>query len=84
MAHGANGRGRVAQVGALHLARQKPLTPEQKQDNTHLGGQRTLCENILGDIKRFAILRGPYHNHNPAKRFAVRFNLLAALHNQHL
>lgn len=62
--------------------KKKPLTPQQKQDNRHLAQQRILCENILGDIKRFAILRGPYRNHT--KRFTLRFNLLAALHNLHL
>lgn len=60
----------------------KSLTPPQKQDNRQLAAQRILCENILGDIKRFAILRGPYRNHT--KRFSLRFNLLAALHNHHL
>ncbi len=35
-----------------------------------------------GDPKRFAILRSPYRNRT--KRFTLRFNLIAALHNQHL
>ncbi|RYX80021.1 IS5/IS1182 family transposase, partial [bacterium] len=34
------------------------------------------------DLKRFAILRGPYRNRT--KRFTLRFNLIAAIHNQHL
>ncbi|RYX79918.1 hypothetical protein EON83_30760 [bacterium] len=59
-----------------------PLTPEQKQHNKQLARQRIICENILGDIKRFAILCGPYRN--ATKRFTLRFNLIAALQNRHL
>ena len=60
----------------------KPLTPQQKQDNSRLTKERIVCENILGDLKRFRILVGPYRNRT--KRFTLRFNLLAALHNLHL
>lgn len=59
-----------------------PLTPLQKQHNSDLARQRVQCENVLGELKRFAILQGPYRNHT--KRFALRFNLIAAIHNYHL
>lgn len=62
--------------------RRHPLTPAQKQQNAAFARKRILCENIIGHLKRFAILRGPYRNR--IKRFALRFNLIAALHNQHL
>jgi IS5 family transposase len=40
-----------------------PLTSEKKQANARLASQRVSCEHLLGDLKRFAILRGPYRNH---------------------
>ncbi len=60
----------------------KPLTAQQRRENKELASQRILCENVIGDLKRFAILQGPYRNHT--KRLAMRFNLIAALHNLHL
>ena len=59
-----------------------PLTKEKKQSNAQLASQRVDCEHLFGDLKRFAILRGPYRNH--LKRLALRFNLIAALQNLHL
>ena len=63
-------------------SKHNPLTPEQKQHNTRLARERIDCENVLGDIKRFRILSGPYRNRT--RRLALRFNLIAALHNLHL
>lgn len=59
-----------------------PLTPEQKQENRQLAKQRLVVEHVLGWLKRFAILCGPYRNH--LKRLQLRFNLIAALYNKHL
>ena len=55
---------------------------EQKQQNTDLARERAPVEGGIGWLKRFAILCGPYRN--KGKRFALRFNLLAALYNAHL
>ncbi len=59
-----------------------PLTLLQKQANTDLARERAPIEGAIGWLKRFAILDGPYRN--KGKRFALRFNLLAALYNAHL
>ncbi len=59
-----------------------PLTPEQKQENRALAQERLVVEHVIGWLKRFAILRGPYRNRR--KRFDLRFNLIAALYNAHL
>ena len=63
-------------------SKHKPLTPQQRRENKELASKRSLCEHIIGTLKRFAILQGPYRNHT--KRLALRFNLIAALHNYHL
>ncbi len=59
-----------------------PLTADQKQANRALSQARLVVEHVIGWLKRFAILRGPYRNRR--KRFDLRFNLIAALYNAHL
>lgn len=59
-----------------------PLTPEMKQENRDLARERVAIEGGFGWLKRFEILLGPYRNRT--KRFALRFNLIAALYNAHL
>ena len=58
-----------------------PLTPEQKQENKQLARERMEVEHVIGWLKRFHILCGPYRNRR--KRLALRFNLIAALYNAH-
>jgi hypothetical protein len=58
-----------------------PLTPEQKAENKALARERLDVEHIIGWLKRFRILCGPYRNRR--KRLALRFNLIAALYNAH-
>lgn len=59
-----------------------PLSSEQKQANRQLASKRIGAEHVIRWLKRFRILAGPYRNRR--KRFALRFNLIAALHNIHL
>ncbi len=59
-----------------------PLTLEQTQENKALARERLLVEHVIGWLKRFRILRGPYRNRR--KRLELRFNLIAALYNAHL
>ena len=59
-----------------------PLTPAQKRENRALAQARLVVEHVIGWLKRFAILRGPYRNRR--QRFDLRFNLIAALYNAHL
>ncbi len=59
-----------------------PLTLEQQQENKALARERLDVEHVIGWLKRFRILCGPYRNRR--KRLGLRFNLIAALYNAHL
>ena len=59
-----------------------PLTPEQKASNRELSRQRILVENVIRRLKIFRILSERYRNRR--KRFGLRFNLIAAIHNLEL
>jgi hypothetical protein len=56
-----------------------PLTEEQKSSNCKLSRERILVENVIRRLKIFRILSERYRNRR--KRFALRFNLIAAIHN---
>ena len=59
-----------------------PLTKEQKANNRRLARQRILVENVIRRLKIFRILSERYRNRR--KRFTLRFNLIAAIHNLEL
>ena len=59
-----------------------PLTKRQKQRNKTLARKRILIEHIFRKLKVFRILSERYRNRR--KRFALRFNLIAALYNLEL
>lgn len=59
-----------------------PLTKRQKQRNKTLARRRILIEHIFRKLKVFRILSERYRNRR--KRFAVRFNLIAAIYNLEL
>lgn len=59
-----------------------PLSKEQKQQNKKLASNRVLVENINARLKRFKIIADRYRNRR--KRFGLRFNLIAAIHNLEL
>lgn len=59
-----------------------PLTQEQKSSNRKLSRERILVENVIRRLKIFRILSERYRNRR--KRFALRFNLIAAIHNLEL
>jgi IS5 family transposase len=59
-----------------------PLTAEQKANNRKLSRERILVENVIRRLKIFRILSERYRNRR--KRFALRFNLIAAIHNLEL
>lgn len=63
-------------------SKHNPLTKEDKIYNTLLAKARTLVENIIGKIKRFRIIADKYRNRR--KRFQLRFNLIAAIHNKEI
>lgn len=59
--------------------RNKPLTKEDKQNNTNIASQRVFNEHAIGFIKRFKIIVDRYRNRR--KRFGLRFNLIAGICN---
>lgn len=59
--------------------KKKPLTKDDKKHNHLLASTRVLNENVIGLIKRFKIVADKYRNRR--KRFGLRFNLIAGLHN---
>lgn len=60
----------------------KPLTKEQKKYNKSLASQRVANENVIGSLKRFRIISDKYRNRR--KRFGLRLNLIAGIHNYEL
>lgn len=59
-----------------------PLTVEQKASNRILSHDRILVEHVIRSLKIFRILSERYRNRR--KRFALRFNLIAAIYNTEL
>lgn len=55
------------------------LTKEEKKENKELSSKRVVVENVIGSVKRFRILSERYRNRR--KRFGLRFNLIAGIHN---
>ena len=63
-------------------SKKHPLTKQDKAENKRISSQRVPCENVIGYLKRFQIIADRYRNRR--KRFALRFNLLAAIYNHEL
>ena len=59
-----------------------PLTPEEKRANRTLARLRLPIERVMGRLKVFRILAERYRGRR--KRFGLRFNLIAAIHNVEL
>ena len=55
------------------------LASEDKKNNQQLSSERVLNEHIIGRLKRFKIIACRYRNRR--RRFALRFNLIAGIHN---
>ena len=55
------------------------LSSEAKQVNQQRASQRALNEHIIGRLKRFKIISCRYRNRR--RRFTLRFNLIAGIHN---
>jgi hypothetical protein len=60
----------------------KALTKDERQTNRNISSKRILNENVIGRLKRFKILSDKYRNRR--KRFGLRFNLIAGIHNWEL
>ena len=59
-----------------------PLTDEEKKANRAISSKRIFIEHVIGALKRFRIISDRYRNRR--KRFALRFNLIAAIYNAEL
>lgn len=60
-------------------SKKNPLTKEEKKQNQEISSERVLNENVIGSLKRFKIISDRYRNRR--KRFGLRFNLIAGIHN---
>ena len=60
-------------------SKHSPLSKEDKRDNRELASKRAQNEHVIGRIKRFKIIQCRYRNRR--RRFGLRFNLLAGIHN---
>jgi hypothetical protein len=60
-------------------SKKKPLTSEEKKQNQEISSERVLNENVIGSLKRFKVISDRYRNRR--KRFGLRFNLIAGIHN---
>jgi hypothetical protein len=60
-------------------SKKNPLTKADKRRNQQISSSRVAIENIIRSIKIFRILAEKYRNRR--KRFSLRFNLIAAIHN---
>ena len=63
-------------------SKKNPLTKEDKKNNRKLSKERVINENVIGSLKRFKIIADRYRNRR--KRFWLRFNLIAGIHNLEL
>jgi hypothetical protein len=63
-------------------SKKNPLTKEDKKQNQRISSIRIMIENIIRDVKIFRIIAEKYRNRR--KRFALRFNLIAAIYNLNL
>ena len=60
-------------------SRGQSLTKDERRVNRNISSKRVLNENVIGRVKRFKILSDKYRNRR--KRFGLRFNLIAGIHN---
>jgi DDE superfamily endonuclease len=59
-----------------------PLTKQDKKNNRELSSLRVTNEHVIGSVKRFKIVADRYRNRR--KRFGLRFNIIAGIHNYEL
>ena len=63
-------------------SKKNPLTQEDKQRNKRISSERVVVENIIRAVKIFRIIAEKYRNRR--RKFGLRFNLIAAIHNLNL
>lgn len=60
-------------------SKKRPLTKDERRANRELSRRRIVVENVIRSLKIFRLLLERYRNRR--QRFALRFNLIAALYN---
>jgi hypothetical protein len=60
-------------------SKKNPLSKADKLMNQIISSSRVTVENVIRELKIFRIIAEKYRNRR--KRFALRFNLIAALYN---
>jgi hypothetical protein len=63
-------------------SKKQPLTKEDKKQKQRISSMRITVETIIRDVKIFRIIAEKYRNRR--RRFALRFNLIAAIYNLNL
>jgi hypothetical protein len=63
-------------------SKKAPLTKEDRRRNRHLASNRTVIGNIMCKVKICRSIAEKYWNRR--RRFALRFNLIAAIYNLNL
>jgi IS5 family transposase len=63
-------------------SKKRPLTKENRKQNQRISSIRITIENIIREVKIFRIIAEKYRNRR--RRFALRFNLIAAIYNLNL
>jgi len=66
-------------VQPVKRSKHHPLTPADKRHNHALASARVAAEHVICSLKDFRILSERYRNRR--KRFGLRFNLIAGIHN---
>ena len=59
--------------------KKNPLSKQDKRHNHDIGAARVMVEHIIRKMKIFKIVADTYRNRR--KRFGLRINLIAAIHN---
>jgi DDE superfamily endonuclease len=78
------GIGHVHANHAIPVKRSKyrPRTKADRRHNRQVARERVAVENVICSLKRFRIVSDKYRNRR--KRFGLRFNLIAGIHNYEL
>ena len=63
-------------------SKKNPLSKADKKNNRKLSSESVVNENFIGSLKRFKIIADKYRNRR--KRFGLRFNFIAGIHNLEL
>ena len=61
------------------IEQEETVNNGRKKQNREISSERVVNETVIGSLKRFKIVSDRYRNRR--KRFGLRFNLIAGIHN---